>query len=158
MLLLDSSINIQIWRLMNSMVIILMSLLITYLTKTIFLLHPPTNEFLDSLLSHKFLSHILQAAKVYGNSKTVTDNSCSNMALPNIISGNSTATLSYHFLQFLIAPNIFLTSSTPISNKYERDWSRFGQENFILDYFSIDWDDLLLASNMILRIYIKLKN
>ena len=78
------------------------------------------------------------------------------MTLSKIISGNSTATLSYHLPQFLMAPNIFLTHSTPISSKYERDWSRFDQENFILDYFSIDWVDLFLASNMILRIYIKL--
>ena len=29
------------------------------------------------------------------------------------------------------------------SNTYERDWSKFDRENFILDYFSIDWEDLL---------------
>ena len=29
------------------------------------------------------------------------------------------------------------------SNFYERDWSKFDQENFILDYFSVDWEDLL---------------
>ena len=29
------------------------------------------------------------------------------------------------------------------SNIYERDWSKFDQENFILDYFSVDWEDLL---------------
>ena len=29
------------------------------------------------------------------------------------------------------------------SNIYERDWSKFDQENFILDYFSADWEDLL---------------
>ena len=23
------------------------------------------------------------------------------------------------------------------------DWSKFDQENFILDYFSVDWEDLL---------------
>ena len=28
------------------------------------------------------------------------------------------------------------------SNIYERDWSKFDQENFILDYFSVDWEDL----------------
>ena len=31
-------------------------------------------------------------------------------------------------------------------NKYnicERDWSKFDRENFILDYFSVDWEDLL---------------
>ena len=29
------------------------------------------------------------------------------------------------------------------SNIYERDWSKFDQENFILDHFSVDWEDLL---------------
>ena len=29
------------------------------------------------------------------------------------------------------------------SNIYERDWSKFDQENFILDYLSVDWEDLL---------------
>ena len=29
------------------------------------------------------------------------------------------------------------------SNVYERDWFKFDQENFILDYFSVEWEDLL---------------
>ena len=29
------------------------------------------------------------------------------------------------------------------SNIYERDWSKFDQENVTLDYFSDDWEDLL---------------
>ena len=29
------------------------------------------------------------------------------------------------------------------SNIYERDWSKSDQENFVLDYFSADWEDLL---------------
>ena len=29
------------------------------------------------------------------------------------------------------------------SKIYERDWSKFDQENFILDYFSVDWENLL---------------
>ena len=29
------------------------------------------------------------------------------------------------------------------SNIYEHDWSKFDQESFILDYFSVDWEDLL---------------
>ena len=29
------------------------------------------------------------------------------------------------------------------SNIHERDWSKFGRENLILDYFSVDWEDLL---------------
>ena len=29
------------------------------------------------------------------------------------------------------------------SNVFERDWSKFDQENFILDYFDTDWSNLL---------------
>lgn len=42
---------------------------------------------------------------------------------------------------------MFLNSSTPRSNKYERDWSRFNQENFIV-CFQIDLDNLCLVSNI----------
>ena len=34
------------------------------------------------------------------------------------------------------------------SNIYERDWSKFHQENFILDYFSVDWEDLLKIDDL----------
>ena len=127
--------------------------------KTIFLLgdfninllnygiHPPTNEFLDPLSSHYFRPHILQPSMVTTNSKTLIDNIFSNMAAPNIISGNLTASMSDHLPQFLVAPNIFFNASYPKSNNYERDWSRFDQENFALDYFSIEWDNFLLSPN-----------
>ena len=29
------------------------------------------------------------------------------------------------------------------SNIYEKDWSKFDRQNFILDYFSLYWEDLL---------------
>ena len=34
------------------------------------------------------------------------------------------------------------------SNIHERDWSKFDQENFILDYFSVDWEDLLKINEL----------
>ena len=34
------------------------------------------------------------------------------------------------------------------SNIYERDWSKFDQENFILDYFSVDSEDLLKINEL----------
>ena len=92
--------------------------------KTIFLLgdfninllncdiHLPTNEFLDSFLSHYFFPHVLQPSRVTTNTKTLIDNIFSNMAVPNIISGNLTAPISDHLPQFLVAPNIFFNAST----------------------------------------------
>ena len=107
-------------------------------------IRPPTNAFLDSLSSHYFLPHILQPSKVKSNSKILTDNTFSNMVVPNIISGNLTVSISDHLPQFLVAPNIFFNASYPNSKNYEKDWSRFDQENFVLNYFSVNWDNLLL--------------
>ena len=67
----------------------------------------------------------------------------SNVIDPDIICGNLTATISDHLPQFLTTPNMFGKVSSNKFNIYERDWCKFDQENFILDYFSVDWEDLL---------------
>ena len=85
--------------------------------------HAPNNEFLDSLSSHIFLPDIIQPIRVTSNS------------------GNLTATIYDHLPQLVIASNIF--SNTPLgkkSNVYERKWTNFDGENFILDYLEEDWN------------------
>ena len=54
-----------------------------------------------------------------------------------------TAIISDHLPQFSIIPNMFGNIPGNKSNIYERDWSKFDRENFILDYFSAEWEDLL---------------
>ena len=105
--------------------------------------HNPTNEFLDSLASNSFLPYILQPNRITSHLKTVIDNIFTNITLPDSISGNLTATISDHLPQFLIVPNIFSNPPSNKSNIYERDWSNFDQENFILDHFSMDWNETL---------------
>ena len=105
--------------------------------------HQPTNDFLDSLASYSFIPYILHPTKTTSHSKTLIDNLFSNDISHKIISGNITATTCDHLPQFSFVPNILSNSSNPISNFYERDWSKFKQENFILDYFDKDWADLL---------------
>ena len=105
--------------------------------------HHLTNEFLDSLSSHLFLPHITQPTRIRDSSKTLIDNIFSNTLIENTISGNLTATISDHLPQFIILPNIFSNPPSNKSNIYERDWSNFVQENFILDYFSVDWNSLI---------------
>ena len=51
------------------------------------------------------------------------NNIFSNRLIENTILGNLTATTSHHLLQFIILPSIF---------------SNFVQENFVLDYFSVN--------------------
>ena len=76
-----------------------------------------------------------------------------------------------HLPQFAIIPNVFGNIPGNKYNIYERDWSKFDRENFILDYFSVDWEDLLKIDklnanstkmdldtiNMLLDIYAPLK-
>ena len=59
-----------------------------------------------------------------------------------------TAIISDHLPQFSIIPNMFGNVSRNKSNIYERDWSKFDQENFILDYFSVDREDLLKTDEL----------
>ena len=105
--------------------------------------HNQTNEFLDSLASNSFIPLILQPNRITSHSNTLIDNIFSNVIDPDIISGNSTATISDHLLQFSIIPNMFGNIPSNKSNIYERGWSKFERENFILDYFSVDWEDFL---------------
>ena len=60
-----------------------------------------------------------------------------------ITSSNLTVTISDHLPQFAITPNIFGNISGNKYNIHERNWSKFDQENFILDYFSVDREDFL---------------
>ena len=105
--------------------------------------HNQTNEFSDSLVSNSYIPLILQPTRITSHSNTLIDNIFSNVINPDVISGNLAATISDHLPQFAIISNIFGDISGSQSNIYERDWSKFDQENFILDYFSVDWEDLL---------------
>ena len=109
--------------------------------------HKQTNEFLDSLASNSFIPLILQPTTITSHSNTLIDNIFSNVFDPDIISGNLTATID-HLSQFSIIPNMFGNISGNKSNIYERDWSKFDQENFILDNFSVDWEDLLKTDEL----------
>ena len=66
----------------------------------------------------------------------------------DIISSNLTATISDHLHQFVKIPNTFGNIASNKLNIYERDWSKFDQENFFLDYFSVDWDDFLKTDEL----------
>ena len=105
--------------------------------------HNQTNEFLDSLASNSFIPLILQPTRITSHSNTLIDNIFSSVIDPDIVSGNLTATISDHLPQFAIIPNMLGNISGNKSNIYERDWSKFDRENFILDYFSADWENLL---------------
>ena len=105
--------------------------------------HNQTNEFLDSLASNSFLLLILKRTRITSHYNTLKDNIFWNVIDPDIIPGNRTATISDHLPQFAIVSNMVYNISGNKHNNYERDWLKFDRENFILVYFSDDWEDLL---------------
>ena len=105
--------------------------------------HNQTNEFLDSFASNSFIPLILQPTRITSHFNTLIDNIFLSVSDPDIVSGNLTATISDHLPQFAIIPNMFGNIIGNKSKIYEKDWSRFDRENFILDYFSVEWEDLL---------------
>ena len=110
--------------------------------------HNQTNEFLDSLASDSFIPLILQPTRITSHTNTLIDHIFSNIIDPDIISGNLTATISDHLPQLAIIANTFGDILGNKSNIYERHWSKFDQENFILDYFSVDWKGLLKIDDL----------
>ena len=100
---------------------------------------------LGSLASNSFIPYILQLTRLTSYSKTLIDNIFSNAIYHEAISGNIAATISDHLPQFLFVPNALSNPSCQWSNIYERDWSKFVQQNLVLGYFDKDWpDDLKL--------------
>ena len=95
-----------------------------------------------SLASNSFTPLILQPTRITSHPKTLIDNIFSIIIDPDIISGSLTAIISNHLSQFAIIPNIFGNTASNKFNIYERELNKFDQENFILDYFPIDWEDL----------------
>ena len=105
--------------------------------------HIPTNEFLDSLASNSYLPNIIQPSRHTCHSRTLIDNVFSNVISKDIISGNITATISDDLPQILISPNIFADPPSNKCNVFEKDWSNFDLKNFVLDFFDIDWPNVL---------------
>ena len=103
----------------------------------------PTNDFLDSLASNSIIPYIVQPTRLTSHSKTLIGNIFSNILSSEKIPGNLTATISDHLPQILFAPNILSNPSYNRSNIFDRDWSKFNKENFILDYFEKNWSDIL---------------
>ena len=100
--------------------------------------HQPTNKILDSLASNSFIPYILQPTRITSHSKTLIENTFSNIISHEVISGNITVTISDHLPQFLFAPNVLSNNSCQKSNIYEINWSHFIQTDFLLHYFDKD--------------------
>ena len=97
--------------------------------------HSDTNEFINTMVSHYLLPHILQPKRVTDHSATIIDNIFTNATDFEALSGNILNQLADHFSQFLILKRL------PITHKdaayYQYDYSNFDKDRFIANFSKI---------------------
>ena len=93
--------------------------------------HSETNEFINSIVSHYLLPHILQSTRATDHSATIIDNIFTNATEFNTVSGTIFNQLADHFSQFLVIKKL------PITHKdaayYQYDYSNFDKSKLFAD-------------------------
>ena len=101
--------------------------------------HSETNEFINCMVSHYLLLHILQHTRVTDHSATIIDNIFTNATEFSTVSGNIFNQLADHFSQFLVIEKL------PVIHKdavyYQYDYSNFDKNKLLADFSKINWDD-----------------
>ena len=78
-----------------------------------------------------------------GRSQTIIDNKFSNYVSKEAVCGNLISTISDHLPQVLFIPSMFSDNPDTKSNIFERSWTNFSQDEFVMDYFNKDWSSIL---------------
>ena len=102
--------------------------------------HNPTNDFVNSLISHSFLPYIHQPTRVTDHSATIIDNIFSNITGHETMSGNITTMVADHFAQFLLINKCHISYKS--CSYFTFDYTNFAEEKFVYDYSNIDWSSL----------------
>ena len=97
-------------------------------------------SFLDIMNSHLILPQIYLPTRVTEHSQTLIDNIFSTPTDSGTISGNLCHSISDHLPQFCLFPKLDNYGTGEDGPFFRKDWSKFSREDFLLDYFDIDWN------------------
>ena len=103
---------------------------------------PEVMSFLDIMGSSLILPQILLPTRVAERTKTLIDNIFSSPTGSGTIAGNLCYSISDHLPQFCLFTSLEPGGTGQDGPSYQHDWSKFDQEDFVLDFLSIDWDTL----------------
>ena len=95
------------------------------------------------MTNNLLLPTITVPTRINNSSKTLIDNIFTNDINPDSKSGNLVASISDHLASFLIIPKKNQQHLPKKHNLYTRNFKHFDRENFLLEYFSIDWTEEL---------------
>lgn len=102
--------------------------------------HSPTNEFLNSLISHSFLPLITLPSRITQNSANLLDNIFTNKSSDHYQSGLIYSSLSDHLPVFYL--NVIKKKEQPISKIKKRNMSKNNIELFKQKLSSNDWSPI----------------
>ena len=111
--------------------------------------HNDTNDFINTMISHHFLPHILHVhpTRVTDHSATVMDNIFSNNTSYETISGNIITQISDHFPQFIILNHVTINYKN--CSYAKRDFSNFNKQKFKNDFDNLSMDFIHDTNNFI---------
>jgi hypothetical protein len=109
--------------------------------------HNATFEFFDTMMSNLLLPTITLPTKINRGNNSLIDNIFTNHLHPDTKSGNITINLSDgHLPSFLIIPKQKQNHLPKKHNIISHNPKNFDKDDFILDYFSIDCDEVIDAT------------
>ena len=108
--------------------------------------HPETNDFINLMVSHYLLLHILHPTRVTDHSATIIDNIFYNNLEFETQSGNLLTKISDHFPQFLVIKNAAVDYKK--CSLFQYDYSKFKEHLFLDDFKKLSWEDSLNNQNL----------
>ena len=106
--------------------------------------HTDTFEFFDTMMSNFLLPVITIPTKINRGNSTLIDNIFTNNLNPDTKSGNLEISLSDgHLPSFMITPKQNQNHLPKKHNISNRDKKHFNAEAFLVDYESINWDEII---------------
>ena len=100
--------------------------------------HNDTNDFINTMISHHLLPHILHQTRVTDHLVTVMDNIFSNDTSHETISGNIIRQISDHFPQYITLNHVTINYKSCFYAK--RDFSNFNKQKFKNDFDNLSMD------------------
>ena len=105
--------------------------------------HSETFNFFDTMMSNFLLPLITIPTKINSGTNTLIDNIFTNHLHPDMKSGNLSMKISDHLPSFMICPTQNQNHLPKKHNLYSRKCKNFDRENFLLDYFDINWNNVI---------------
>ena len=94
--------------------------------------HPETNDFINFMVFHYFVPHILHPTRVTDHSAIIIDNIFSNNVESDTVGGNISSQITHHFPQFHMVKNMAVDYRK--AALFQRDYLKLSEERFLDDF------------------------